>query len=326
MYDNGDILLFALSAWRQTSWRNFKQCFNVVQRKSAANSHYDANENASGHRWRALRELSALGHVDLRFEKDDIQVVTAPPALAVLPGFESRTAVLCGARSPGLISRLEYLAGNAGIEMTVDSQSNVSPYAPARIELHWEDQARIRSAADSVGVRFLDIPPARQLARVSISLAEYRHNLAWSRESEINWRREDFDTEALRFRTPGAALSEQRLSRYQNPVTSLWQYRLRRGDLSAEVDLDWGRYIILAVSAKHTMRYRAEHRTAFVPYGAPLPALLARSFGLCSGQCPAISEEVQVASAGRHHEFKGVPPSIFSAVAGKLEQTTRRNR
>ena len=106
MYDNGDILLFTLSAQGETSWRNFKHCFDEIQRRSAATADYDPAENAAGHRWRALRELSALGHIDLRFDQNDIQVFAAPPALTSLPGIGNPQAILCGARSPDLVKRL----------------------------------------------------------------------------------------------------------------------------------------------------------------------------------------------------------------------------
>ena len=326
MYDNGDILLFALSAWRQTSWRQFKQCFDEVQRKSATTTDYDPTETATGHRWRALRELNALGHVDLELGPNNIQVHVAPPVLAALPGLGAPRAVLCGARSPNFIEDLRTEAQNAGVETVIESQLTASPYAPARVELRTEDAASIKTVAVKAGTQYATTPPARLLAHVSISLSEFRRSLMWSNDREINWRCEDFDTEGLQFRAPSETRPQPRLSRYQNPSTTVWHYRLWRGDRSAEVDQDWGRYAVLATTRQRVLRYSPETRMVLVPLGAPLPTLLARAFGLCSGHCPTLAEEVHSNPMGRYLGFNHVPTSIFNKVAAKLDQATRRTR
>ena len=326
MYDNGDILLFALSAWRQTSWIQFKRCFDEIQRKNSASGHYDVTENATGHRWRALRDLSALGHIDIQINQDGIRVLAAPPVLATLPGFGNPTAVLCGGRSPRLIRELEAAAAATDLELTIDSQSTASPYAPARVEVRADDPAGIHSLAHVLGISYLDVPSARLLARVSITLAEYRQRLTWSNRPELNWRREDFDTDRLRFRPAGEASPQRRLSRYQDPTTSVWYYRLWQGNESADVIPDWGRYAILSSTSQRVLQYFPERRKAVVPYGAPLPTLLARAFGLCSGYCPTETQVTQTTPLGRCQEFHGVPPSVFNSVASKLEQATGRSR
>ena len=326
MYDDGDILLFTLSAWRQTSWPQFKRCFDEIQRKRPASGRHDMTENASGHRWRALRDLSALGHIDLQINESGMWVFAAPPVLAALPGFGNPTAVLCGGRSPSLIRELETAAAATGLELTIDSQSAASPYAPARVEVQANDSAGIHSLAHDVDISYLDVPPARLLARVSVSLAEHQRQLTWSNEPELNWRREDFDTDRLQFQPPGKALRQQRLSRYQNPTTSIWHYRLWQGNEFAEVVLDWGRYAILSSTSRRVLEYFPERRKAIVPYGAPLPTLLARAFGLCSGYCPTETEVAQTKLLGRCQEFHGVPPSIFNSVANKLDKVSGSGR
>ena len=326
MYDKGDILLFALSAWRQTSWRQFKQCFDEVHRKSATTIDFAPTESATSHRWRALRELSALGHVDLELGPNNIQVHIAPPVLAALPGLGTPRAVLCGARSSNFIEDLRTEAHNAGVETAIESQSTGSPYAPARVELRAEDAACIKSVAVKAGTQYVATPPARLLAQVSISLPEYRRSLMWSDDREINWRCEDFDTQRLQFRTPSETRPERRLSRYQHPATTVWHYRLWQGNQSTEVDPDWGRYAILSMTTRRVLRYSPETRRALVPLGAPLPTLLARGFGLCSGRCPTLAEVAQSNTTGRYLGFDDVPPSIFNKVAAKLDQVSHRTR
>ena len=326
MYNNGDILLYALSAWRQTSWRQFKHCFDELQRKSAGTAGYDPSETATGHRWRALRELSALGHIDLEFEPGSIQVHIAPPVLAALPGLGSPKAVLCGARSPNFMGDLSEEAQSAGVEVLIDPQASASPFAPTRVELRAEDATWIKMVSDKVGAQYVETAPARLLAQVSISLSDYLERMMWSNDRELNWFCEDFDTERLQFRSPSEIRPDQRLSRYRNPRTTMWHYRLWQSNQSAEVDPDWGKYAILATIAQRVLQYSPETRNAFVPIGAPLPTLLARAFCLCSGHCPVVAEEVQSNPLGRHLRFNGVPPSVFNKVAAKLDQTALYTR
>ena len=326
MYNNGDILLFALSAWGQTSWRQFKQCFDELQRKTAGTVGYDPTETATGHRWRALRELSALGHIDLELQPGSIQVHVAPPILAVLPGLGSPRAVLCGARSPNFIEDLRAESRSADVEALIESQADASPYAPTRVELRAEDTAWIKSVADKIGAQYAETTPARLMAQVSISLPEYRRKLLWSNDRELNWHCEDFDTERLQFRVPSEPRPSRRLSRYRNPRTTMWHYRLWQGEQSAEVEPDWGRYAMLAATTQRVLHYSPSNRNALVPLGAPLPTLLARAFGLCSGLCPTVAEVVQSDPRGRYLRFNDVPPSVFNNVAAKLDQATRRTR
>ena len=320
MFSKGDILLFALSAKRKVSWPGFKQWFEEVHQREIMEGQGEVGEPVASVRWQALRTMSCLGHIDLHFGQDDIQVVVAPPVLAALPGRGGSRAVLCGARSPGTVEKLQDATTAGGVEIIVGLQVASSPYVPTRVELCAESPAQIHDVAASIDLRYIDFPPARSLARVSISLLEYLRGLAWSKEVELNWRREDYDTDRLQFLPSGEVAPQVRLSRYQNPTTSIWHYRLWRGGKCAEVELDWGRYAILALSSRRVWQYDLATKRLCVPYGAPLPTLLARAFGLCSGHCSTLFERVQSQAAQRYYVFGDVPPSVFNAVANKLRQ------
>ena len=322
MFSNGDILLFALSAKRRVSWPVFKQWFDEVHQKGIIEGQGKVDDSVASVRWQALRTMSCLGHIDLHFGQDDIQVVVAPPALAALPSRGVSKAVLCGARSLSTVEKLQEVATAIGVKIIVGLQMASNPYVPTRVELCAESPAQFHNVAASIGLRYIDFPPARLLARVSISLQEYRRSLAWSTEADLNWRREDYDTDRLRFLPSGETAALIRLSRYQDPTTSIWHYRLWRSGEWAEVELDWGRYAILALSSRRVLKYDLTTRSVCVPYGAPLPALLARSFGLCSGHCSTLFERVSPQAKQHYYKFKDVPPSVFNAVADKLLQQT----
>ena len=321
MYDPGEILLYALSARKEVSWSYFKRYFDEIHRRIAIEGLDRVRENASRQRWQVIRKFSCLGHIDVRFDPQDITIAAAPPALAILPALGSSEAILCGARSPTTIAQLEQAAAGTGVEVFVNSQVASSPYAPARVALRAEDASAIRSVGKLTRLRVMDEPPARLLARVSASVKDYMHGLEWSAETELNWHREDYDAKRLRFRTPGETSSLVRLTRYQSPITSVWRYRMWRDGESAEArDVDWGRYASLALESRQVLRYDEESQDVLVPYGAPLPALLARALGLCSGLWPG---DRRLNRGGRFYAFRDVPPSIFETVASKLDQIAK---
>ena len=325
MYDGGDILLYSLSAWSQTTWETFKKCFDEVHRKHAVTSNREEREPAAYYRWRALRLLSSLGHIDVRFETQGIGIAinVAPPALAVLPGFGIRRAVLCGARSPSTSGDLRRTAALEGAVTTTQSQISLSPYAPARVEVSAESDERIRATAERVGIPYLDQPPARTMAQVAASLEEYCQDLFWSEDKDLNWHRENFNVHSLRFQPAVEPSPSTRLSRYQDPITTIWRYRLWRNGQFGELEPDWGRYAILSACSKRILQYDPEKRDVLVPLGTPLPALLARALGLCSGYASRInrrSEKRDLDLSTRYEIFRDVPPSIFRMVADKVGQ------
>ena len=322
MFNSGDILLFALSAKRRVSWPIFKQWFEEVHQKAIIEGQGEVDVRVASIRWQALRTMSCLGHIDLHFDKGDIQVVAAPPLLAALPSRGSTRAVLCGARSPNTVGKLQEAASTYGVEILVGSQEASNPYVPTRVALCADSTANIHDVAASIDLRFIDFPPARSLARVSISIQEYRKRLTWSKETELNWHREDYDPVRLQFLPRGETAPQTRLSRYQNPTTSIWHYQLRRSGEWTDIELDWGRYAILALSSHRVLKYDWSTRRVYVPLGAPLPTLLARAFGLCNGQFSTLFECMQSQTAQRYYVYDDVPPSVFKTVANKLAQQT----
>ena len=283
----------------------------------------EEQETAVYYRWRALRLLSSLGHVDVRFEAQGITIFVAPPALAALPGFGIRRAVLCGARSPGTSGDLRRAAALEGAVTTTHSQTLLSPYAPTRVEVNADSDERIRATAKRMGIPYLAQPPARTMAQIAASLEEYCRTLSWSTDEDLNWHREDFNVRSLRFQPAGATPPNARLSRYQDPATTIWRYRLWRGGQFGELDPDWGRYAILSACSKRILQYDQAKRDVLVPLGTPLPALLARALGLCSGYAPHTGQRSGGRGQGvpfRYEIFRDVPPSIFRMVADKAGQ------
>ena len=157
----------------------------------------------------------------------------------------------------------------------------------------------------------------------SASLEEYCRNLSWSAGEDLNWQREDFSVRSLRFQSAGETPPGTRLSRYQDPTTTIWRYRLWRDGQFAELEPDWGRYAILSACSMRNLQYDPVKRDVLVPLGTPLPALLARALGLCSGYAPRTGRRSGEADPDlriSYEVFRDVPPSIFRLVADKAGQ------
>ena len=259
----------------------------------------------------------------MRFEAQGIAIFVAPPALAVIPGLGIRRAVLCGARSPSTSGDLRRAAALEGAAATTHSQTALNAYAPTRVEVNGDSDERIRATAERMGIPYLHQPPARTMAQVAASLEEYCRNLSWSADEDLNWLREDFNVRSLRFQAAGETPPDSRLSRYQDPVTTIWRYRLWRDGQFAELEPDWGRYAILSACSKRILQYDQTKRDVFVPLGTPLPSLLARVLGLCSGYAPRTGQRSGARDSdlpNRYEIFRDVPPSIFRMVADKAGQ------
>ena len=322
MYDVGDILLFALSARRQTGWGTFKRYFDEAYRRSTPIRQGVSTNNLASHRNLVLRALSCLGHIDWHSDTGKPAIVVAPPTIASLPTLLSYRAILCGARSPETVGDLQCAADGNRVRVIVNSQTGISPYAPTQVEIQGESISAIQGIADRIGIRYLEVPPARLLGHGSVSLVEYTRGLVWSNDRELNWPCQDFEANRVGFRGRTEPPPMRRLTRYQNPVTSAWQFRLWRDRESAEVDLDWARYAVASESSLDYLQYIRDRRSALVPLGAPLPQLLARAFGLCSGRWPALVENPNGRSFKHCFEFSDIPPSVFSTVAQKLGMST----
>ena len=107
MFDAGDILLYVLSAWRQTSWSTFRRSLDELNRRRFAAGSEPVVVDATLFKLGTLRVLMALGHVEMAFTPSGIGTITiAPPTLVGLPGPGVRKAVLAGARSPALVEKL----------------------------------------------------------------------------------------------------------------------------------------------------------------------------------------------------------------------------
>jgi hypothetical protein len=325
MPDLGDVLLFALSAWRQMTWQGFRDAFDQLYERYARSGRGLPSEPDRHERRRAVLALDALAHCDAIFAGDADDVFVAPPVLAALPTAGLPRAVLCGSRSPEAFRSLQAAATASShrVRIRVTSQSTAVPFAPSRVEVEADSDSAMHEFATQVGVVYESIPVSWSLAGISGSVDEYLAALEWSHRPDLSWPRSDFNPEALHFAAPRGDSSPLLLSRYQDPVRGQFRYWLWKGDLSAPADPAWGRYAVLQLHRNDVLRYEPESGTLSVPSTVPLPRLLSRALTLCSGYAArAMSQPAdrQAPRILRYDVYRSVPPDVNRVCAEKLGQ------
>ncbi len=326
MYDDGDRLLFVLSARREMGWSAFKKAFEELHAKRPRRHGLVDDEPPRFERLRAVRLLSALAHCDVNSGGGSTRLFAAPAILAALPLPGLPQAIVCGARSPETFAIARRVCASLGqaVRLEIRPQDNRAAFAPACIWVGGESHGILGRLAGEMGIPYLSTPPVWSIVTMSGSLEEYLALLQWLPEREVAWEREDFRPQALGFAVPGENCDELRLTRYHDPVHLRLAYRLWKGDLSVEIDPWWGRYAVLQATATRVLLYDAATGVAAVPRGALLPALLARALTLCSGYAPGFVPRaaVRVESPERFgfDLYTSVPPDVFASVASKVGQ------
>jgi hypothetical protein len=329
MHEPGDILLFTLSAWKETGWSAFKKAFDEIYKIRLKTEKISDPDPVNFERARALRTLITLGHCDVDFTTSR-SVIIGPPALASLPYPGLPRAVLCGSRSPTTVKTLQRICKESrqSLRLILENQRKRGPYAPLRVEVEAESYAALEQAARTLNIPFNRTPQSWVFTAASGSIAEYTGQLEWSSQPEVNWEKEDFDSRHFAFQPAQADAARTmegiRLCRYLNPTRLQWEYRLVKDDCSASVNPQWGRYAVLNATHQNSLLYDKKLGSLAVAYGAPLPAFIARALVLCSGYVAAtVTARVVQSSIPEHYGFDvyaGVPPDVVNAVACKLGQ------
>jgi hypothetical protein len=326
MSDRDDFLLHVISASREIKWRAFADAFDILYQNSVGPSSGMIGQIGYERR-RTARVLDALGHCDAIYSESGGSLYIAPPVLARLPYLGFPQAVLCGARGPDTVVAIKRAREGLGkrFDYEVDSQSTKNPCIPQRIWIEGESATVLEGLSRYLGISYADIPISCGLLDFAGNLQEYLDSCDWSTGGDINWPRHDFDIERLQFKTRYVSLNAMRLSRYDNPITTIPRIYLWKNDSKAQVDVDWGRYAVLSHHGSNVIIYDSRQMLLAVPAGVPLPKLLARAVVLCSGYASRFvpRQEFRIESPEQRgfDVFCGVPSSIAHTVSLKLGQS-----
>jgi len=316
-----DELLQVLSTRGTMSLAEFERAMDILHADA-----YPAGDDVRFVRRRVVGRLDALGHCDVDFTAR--KVACYGPATALLPGNWPARAALCGARSPGLLARLDdYAARNRDeVAVTRISQHYAGVPLPEVVVLESPRAGGIAACVAEVGIATPgDMPSAWEIACVAGSLDDYIQEIQSREFHPLNWPCRTFDPTDLQFKRGDQPDLLPRLVEYTSPVDQQRQHFWITGREALTMDRNWGRFLALRIAGRRVLLYDEQQQLLAVPASTDLPRLLARAATLCSARA-AVAEDLPIEVGGVQRSrkvevFTGVPKFIAEMIASKVGQS-----
>lgn len=245
---------------------------------------------------RLADDLSMLGHLEVTAPSS---WHVAPPVIAGFPGDakEPATAILCGARTSGVLSRLnEACTGQATTVNTTPV-----PGRPSIVALRGASPGDLAEVADRAGLLFQKdaaftllacLPTIRQWPRTPCPMVAGRVETVYRfSRSKLEW----IESSLAEATTKRVGLF--RIKRDWDRVTIL----KAGASQYARIDDRAGRFIIAA--KRRDARWDANSQTLSFPLRLYPPAIVARALVLCTGVLPVYKD--------RRVVFGGITPSVL---------------
>jgi len=318
-----DDLIYAMSARGVISLDEFNSIFRTVYAPGISDKENSIDIDI---RRQVIRLFDSLGYCEFNF--DTRRVYMCEPSFVLLPTFGLPKAVLAGARTPLLIKKIkdEVKCDKDKMELHFVTQNTADFNMPALIYLEAIEKALIKNISERCGISYdLDKPAAWALANFCGSVEERKKSIHFAPFVELDWKRRAFTISKLVFSSREPVSQDSLfLLEYKNPITQQRRHLLLDGDSAAEVDRDWGRYMVLSSSQSQVIIYNERIQKLAVPVTVPLPCLLARAISMCTGLVPKITTvESRVADIPSNHPvyvYSGVPKVIAELISRKLGQ------
>lgn len=318
-------LLFVISARGSMTWAQYSEAVDFL---SASNFGRGRAIGGTATKAGLLQCLEALGHCDAPYEQGGSTIIAAPPALCRLPRAGLPVAVLTGARCLKTQDQMAEAAEAFGGVVRLDVERHPGPLGllPDTISVTSESEDAMAAFCANLDIRCAGIPPAWILVNWCGMLSEYEATLDYRLPETFNWVRYDYNTGSQCF-LRATSESFPRYSKYLNPTTGLPLYAFFRDGFGAEVDLGWGRYLVLKAKGITVAAYDERRFRLCVPVRTPLPAVVARTVCLCSGKPPLHRSKDSLVGGLDCQDwlmFEDVPPQIAMAALSKVGQSPAR--
>ena len=305
-------LLLWLSARKEGSWPQFRAAVEKLELEDQANE--AESDAALPIHLRICFNLERLGHVEFGAKgcEDGWRIV--PPTLALSHHHGKVTGVLCGARTPKLIAKLQGACGPLAIEQTP------KPDCPDILRINAPDAKALLQLAAASGLLCQVDAPSMLLSH----LPSLKRISGWRSEPLPNSGR-DWDVKhfvikgkiaqwlPITIREANADDSQGlfRFTKFQVP-----SYFLRVGNLTVQLPGQVGKYFVLSQKKRRVLKYSKHQKTLSVPAIFRPPLLTERALILCSGFPPAFSLVRERPTL----EYSEVPEEIAGMTAEVLEQ------
>jgi len=282
--------------------------------------------NLNNIRLQTIRYLDSLGHCEFDFDKR--HVFACPPTLVALPPYGLPKAILTGARTPSMVRKMkDFVKGNRNsVTHTIKLQRSEHPLLPPAIYIEAVDHDHLQKVAQAAQIGcHLTALAAWSLVNFSAGIEDVIYNLSYEDRADINWLKRTFSANTLTFSKNHNTENVHGLVEYTNPQSQQKRHWIWDGNRAAEVDRDWGRYMILADKEVEVLLYDERRHQLAVPAYVPLPRFLARAATLCTGLAPAPArmgeQSVEGMSAGNPVDiYYAVPPPVATMISEKLSQ------
>jgi hypothetical protein len=298
-----DLLLAWLSHVGKGSWGSFRQALSTLQ---AAD-----DEGQPIKPWVVASRLSELGHVSFEFPSSGGGSWRCfRPVLGGLA--TAGTAVLTGARTPGLVERIDSACASTGARVErVDIPGRPTIIRVIGPELKLDETAMIG------GTRFvpeLAVDLCRTLNPVSALL-----NSAAVEAAPVNWETHFFDVASRRWRVADSEAALRTTTAFEfRPAFGGRRYFVRdsRRGLLRMRDRSEAAYAAALLNREAMLGYDGDRRVLSVPIGAPLPQEMARAAVAATGTPPSF--------AGQHLRYNGVSASVAGPLLAAAGQRPPR--
>lgn len=254
--------------------------------------------------FRVIDDLAVLGHIEL---DADYRWRIAPPVLAALgeETEESAAAVLCGARTRGVLDRLAKACADHGAEIQFAAQNK----RPHRVLVTAASSSHLCSIASAAALNWQRDAGFTLLASLP-TIATWPRKPCEMVAGKVE--------EVRRFSKSNLRWTESSLDEARNAVRGLFQIKrdwnsivlMKDGkDAQSEIDMAAGRLAVAAGSKE--LHLDLKSRSLRIPVALRPPTLIARSLALCSGMLPEFGREKRdLAFRGISHRIAHLAMSI----------------
>jgi hypothetical protein len=308
-------LLLWLSARKEGSWPQFR---GAVETLDLADHTDEAEEGVSLPLHQRVRyNLARLGHLEFDAAECKGGWRVVPPTLALSQHGSKTVGILCGARTPKLLERIERAANGLLLEQTSH------PDCPDVVRMDSPEEELLMELAQRVGIFCqLDTPTAllSRLPRVDFIRGWRRESLpAAGKDWDV--RRFVIEKKVMKWRT--ATLQEAnvpsaqglfRFTLFQTP-----QYFLREGLETIKLPGAIGKYYVLFRRRRHVLKYNRKERHLSLPAIFRPPLLTERALVLCSGFPPSL----RIIHGRPRLTYHEIPEEVAGTAAEVLKQDLR---
>ena len=343
----GNKALYLLSEKKSLKWPAFRKDMEYLLRQNkqqslkkgrlvnSSKTLEDAGKNPSQKKacdsWRLVRDLSAMAYLDIGGKTGKIVVKIAPPILAELP-FWKPVFLLTGARSPALLQTIKKSFKTA-VEIKTHSRLPDTVFLKPESRSVLQEQlndTKFQGNHLSDYIKISPRPPAWDILEFAGDLKSYKNSLddEWFGGDKTHIK-EVFDINSLKFKPFDADKNKltgdlSLVKIYHQEAYYKYYLFSKQDPQKAEVQLDWGRFIIAERQSK-TPVFKYNKRKFELSSRLPLPFIFERGLTLLSGQPPekpfAKKAHKEINKTTDSFVFKKVPYETALLVINKLGQS-----